>query len=392
MGCGSGKLCPPPAQSPSAAKLQPHSRPDHGGPPYDLPDAERVKKCPDVSLRSDPLAEDQKRFYTLAQSFAIVRHGDRLDHTPAWENHPEARAYPNDTPLTRDGHMHATAVGEALKASGKPFGLIISSPYYRCAQTACRIAEVLDLPIHFDLDLGEVFDSVSILGDIGGKPQHRPAKVLEAALSKDFTNVTWIRDQANRIKVEGKLQHFPEDFDSARMRYCYKVKKLLQKAAAELMSVVIVTHGDALAAVVGLLRENLRICSVPYTAYALATRMVKVMDEGGDRILQEEPVYVHPDDWQLELSPGFETKEMYGAAAKKAHKKHMREMVAMNAQAEEIQTTYKLDDEQVERFRKVLNHLEAHDADIQHLIHKAGSSHHLGADRENRIMCAPKGA
>merc|ERR1711972_1006674 len=97
-----------------------------------------------------------KEFYSLSQCFALVRHGDRLDHTPEWKSFKDARRWPNDTPLTESGHKHATEVGQHLKKSGKPFGLIVSSPYFRCAQTASRIAQELRLPVHFDLDVGEV--------------------------------------------------------------------------------------------------------------------------------------------------------------------------------------------------------------------------------------------
>merc|ERR1712228_1074972 len=104
----------------------------------------------------------------------------------------------------------------------------------------------------------------------------------------------WIRDSEGRIKVEGKLQKWPENFDRARMRYCYKVKKLVQKAASELMSIVIVTHGDALAAVVGLMKENWNIGKVDYTSYAICSRQVKVMEKGTNtNVAADEPIYVN---------------------------------------------------------------------------------------------------
>merc|ERR1712118_635866 len=115
-------------------------------------------------------------------------------------------------------------------------------------------------------------------------------------LKPDFPNVEYIRDSHGKIKVEGKLQRFPEAFDGARMRYCYKVQKLVQQAVNELSSIVIVTHGDAVASVVGMLKETWIIKHIPYTAYAIGSRQVKVCKVGAKKKrLKEEPMYVHPE-------------------------------------------------------------------------------------------------
>ena len=96
------------------------------------------------------------------------------------------------------------------------FGLIVSSPYLRCAQTASRIAQVLKVPIQFDLDLGEVFDRASMVGNVEG-PQHRGPAELELQLKKDFPDVVFIRssseamETAGEINIAGNQQTFPED-------------------------------------------------------------------------------------------------------------------------------------------------------------------------------------
>jgi broad specificity phosphatase PhoE len=340
------------------------------------------------------VVEDDQEYYALAQSFAIVRHGDRLDHTPAWDKFPDAKRWPNDSPLTADGHKHATEVGKFLRDSGKPFCLIIASPYYRCAQTASRIAQVLNLPVHFDLDLGEVFDDVSMRGgNLDGKPQHRNPHDLEEQLKPDFPDVKWIRDSDDIIRIDGKLQKFPEPFDGARMRFCYKTKKLVQKAAAELMSIVIVSHGDGVAAVVGLLREEWQITSVPYTAYALCSRRVKVLKVGQEKMLENEPIYQNPKDWTLKLSPGFAYQHLKDVRSKKdAHRNHISEMNQMQQLAPELDktTAYTLEDEQVKKFHDALDHLGAHDEDKDHLIERAGTNHHLANEGHNRVVCHPE--
>jgi len=356
----------------------------------DLNDTERrVASCREVSRDGD--------HFMLKQIFAFVRHGDRLDHTREWKSHEDYKNWINDTPLTKEGHDHAKAAGENLKQLADqrnvPFSLIIASPYYRCAQTASRIAQVLKVPVHFDIDLGEVFDNVSMKGDhLDGTPQFKPPKELEKRLLVDFKDVEYIRDPAtNEIKHEGKLQTFPEDFEAARMRYAYKTKKLLQKAAGELMSICIVSHGDGVASVVGMLKEDWQIQEVPYTAYVFGCRKVKVLKKGTEEMIVQEPVYLHPQEWELKLDKKFgeKVKKITAPAEKKeAHAVHEQEMKAMNAQEKKIKTTYTLDDEQHHRYTAALHHLGAHDADHAHMLHKAASSHHMN-DKNARVACAP---
>lgn len=352
--------------------------------------AARLDTHPDVDLKMVKsgccsVAE----YYMLRQSFAIVRHADRLDHTPAWEHFPEREAYPNDTPLTQEGFTHASDVGDVLVKTGKPFKLIVASPYYRCAQTASCIAQKLKIPIHFDLDLGEVFDDVSMVGFCSGKPQHRPPKVLDQKLKEDFPDVEYIRDEHGLIKIEGKLQRFPEPFDGARMRYCYKVKKLLQQAAAELYSIVIVTHGDAVASVIGMLKETWLIQHIPYTAYVIGHRQVRIMKRGSKEIFTEEPVYVHPEQWELQLDPGLQHVDYPRDQLKKAHLIHEKEMVAMNKKEKQIRTVYKLHVDVEKNVHDALDDLGTHAKDKKVLLSKANTTT-FGS--ENRIACHPEHA
>jgi broad specificity phosphatase PhoE len=264
-----------------------------------IPDDGKIVSDREGKLRAHPWVRFRKSAtdgdsYLFTQSFAVVRHADRLDHTDAWRDSPDRHRYPNDTPLTAGGHDNAIRAAKELQQSGTKFSLIVASPYLRCAQTAARIAQVLDLPIHFDLDLGEIFDNESMPGDINGKPQHRPPGELEAYLSPTFPDVKYHRHEGE-IKIEGKLQQFPEAFKLARMRYCYKVKKLLQKATSELMSIIIVTHGDAVAAVTTLLREQWQLMKVPYTAYVFCTREVPVFDRTTGTDITDLPIFVDPD-------------------------------------------------------------------------------------------------
>ena len=68
-----------------------------------------------------------------------------------------------------------------------------------------RIAQVLKLPIQFDLDLGEVFDRASLVGNVEG-PQHRGPGELEAQLKKDFPDVKTVRLEQNYRSTKNILQ------------------------------------------------------------------------------------------------------------------------------------------------------------------------------------------
>jgi broad specificity phosphatase PhoE len=302
------------------------------------------------------------------------------DHTPEWANYPERGDYPNDTPLATVGFKHADQVADVLKEeAGKQqwkWKVIVCSPYYRCAQTASVIAKKLGIPIHFDLDLGEVFDRTSMVGNCKGKPQHRAPPLLEEKLKGDgFTDVEYIRDDSGKIAIEGKLQKWEEPFEGARMRYCYKVKKLVQQAAAELNSIILVTHGDAVAAVVGMLKETWIVKHIPYTAYVIGARKVRVMKKGEGKILSEEPVYVHPEQWALKMHPDLQHQDVSSKDMAKAHKLHEWEMAEMNKNKSHIKAgQYTLTPKQQEDAQDTLKEMSASEKDRKALLKKANST------------------
>jgi len=325
-------------------------------------------------------------YYVLNQTFAIVRHADRLDHTEEWVSYPGREAFPNDTPLTPEGFTHARQVGDLMFKQEPPFKMIIASPYLRCAQTASCIAQKLNVPVHFDLDLGEVFDDISMMGDCRGKQQHRPPDVLEGELKGDFPDVEYIRDHHGKIKVEGKLQRFPEPFEGARMRYCFKVQRLIQQATKELSSIVIVTHGDAVASVVGMLKESWIIKNIPYTSYVIGSRHVRIMKSGAKERLPEEPVYSHPEQWTLVLDPGLVHVDCRKEDLAKAHQVHEKEMVEMEKKQKTIKTVYTLAPHQRRHVATSLGEMDASKKEHKHLMKKASTTTFAA---ENRIACHP---
>lgn len=82
----------------------------------------------------------------------FARHGNRQDFVdPHWLQSAE-RFY--DTPLSQDGIIQAQNLGQYLKEKG--ISHIFSSPFRRTVETACHVAEVLDLPVKIEAGLSEM--------------------------------------------------------------------------------------------------------------------------------------------------------------------------------------------------------------------------------------------
>jgi broad specificity phosphatase PhoE len=238
-----------------------------------------------------------------------------LDHIQEeWANYPDRDRWQNDTPLSAQGFDTARETALTLKSEaqkmGRKFSLIVSSPYLRCAQTACAIAEELNLKIHFDLDLGEIFDDVAMKGHVDGIRQHRPPLELEKILAERFPTVKFHKNEQNLIQISGKPQVYPEKISVARMRYVVKIDKLLKRAAGDRVSIIIVTHGDAVSALLGMMLENEIVTKVPFCGYAMGHRKVKI-PRGADSKVKTDliPTFEPRSQWTLIRHPQIETSQ-----------------------------------------------------------------------------------
>lgn len=243
-----------------------------------------------------------KQVYYLKQTVAILRHADRLDSEPGWEHYELRETWPYDPPLSPTGFIHAKENAKHFKTLRQKFDFVLSSPYLRCAQTACEMAKELNIPVHFDLDLGEVFD-FRVPGDVG--PQHRPQEVLAQELESRYPTVRLRRDEQGKIIIRGVQQKHPEKLTRARLRFCFKVQHIVQTATSKLMNVLVVTHADALAAVVSFMQPSWNFSFIPMAAYAIAERKVKVMSEKKGKEftgIPRQPVFGSTWRWEVQLS------------------------------------------------------------------------------------------
>jgi len=246
---------------------------------------------------------------TFNQAIAVVRHGERLESTGRLTSTTKSsRSWPHDCPLTRTGMRASREVGQTLGNVGNaaPFEVIVSSPYLRCAQSASEIARELKLPVIFDDDLGEVGEHIGRAIDPQAPP-HRGRRDLEQCLRRDFPSVEYAMT-ADRLQFHGGYPMFPESLSQARTRFAKKAQNICQSAAAALKSVIIVTHPDALDAIVGSMKMSWVLTEVPAGAFFVARRTVRIMERRGRRTRRFTDDFVFGSQapmWTVELCPSI---------------------------------------------------------------------------------------
>jgi len=195
--------------------------------------------------------------------------------------------------------------------------------------------------------------------------QHRPPQELEAFLAKDFPTVKYVREKSNnQLAVSGKLPEYPEPLDGARIRFCYRVNKLVKKSVGELASVIIVTHGDAVSAVLSMLKEEEQVLKVPFCGWFIGERQVKVMKKGADCFIEQDSIFEQPGMWKLKLDPEIEfrrRKEQELEGVRLVATNSQRKMKRLSNLSKGSNDSFDLTDmssDRHERFMEVaLNHL-----------------------------------
>jgi len=268
-----------------------------------------VSRCPVGDDEFDwivhhPNVETLRDVHTFRQSIAVVRHGERLDQTPAWLSSPDRQTWPLDSPLTVEGRESARAAGALLQEKhpmgAAAFDIIVSSPYLRCAQSASEIARVLNIPIVFDRELGEVCGEA--FRDAEGKHHRSPGELAEL-LEHDFPDVEFAMNGRGGLQMLGRDPSFPETLVEARKRFAFKAQTIIRAAGTQLRSVIIVTHGDAVASISSLMQMAWCLVDIPPSAFFIADRSLEVMRSSSRRRLREGTVYGgRAPSWSVMLS------------------------------------------------------------------------------------------
>jgi broad specificity phosphatase PhoE len=165
----------------------------------------------------------------MEQRIWIVRHGNREDFLNL--NWSKTAERPYDPGLSPDGEVQAREVGMGLR--GEDVHAIYASPYLRTIQTACHIADVLDLPVRLEPGIGEILPNVA---------------QLPVILSAEERLRRFGRLDASHAPIYQPV--FPEAEDLAHRRAGETVDQIAARHPGE--NLVFVTHA---APVVGIVRH-----------------------------------------------------------------------------------------------------------------------------------------
>jgi broad specificity phosphatase PhoE len=237
---------------------------------------------PSKVVETEPIPE--KPFKCVV---AVVRHGDRLDQVDpaAWFRSDLGRAYPFDCPLTSKGRKAARRTAEEIQNSALEFALVVSSPYVRCVQTAAEICQILGLQLCIDAELGEIYGPRTH----GQWEEPPPRRTLEEISSLVKLHGDSLIDSPLFVGNEekeffGSHSEWPETLEDARLRLVSRVEQYQARSLQLRKNFLLVTHGDCVAASLGLLLSSQQGCrrvvtKIDYCAYTLAERMVEPEDD-----------------------------------------------------------------------------------------------------------------
>lgn len=233
-----------------------------------------------------------------AQLLAVCRHAERADSlwsdvggggAPLWYQSEDFARFPHDPPLSEGGVAKAAEMGRRLKRfaeeHGEDFDFVVSSPYYRCVQTAVEIVKALGCGARLVLDetLGELYGP-DIMGAV--EPSRSPVRSVDAAMALCEANgVTCERRTAGRAAV------WPEFVRDCRGRVAGALTQRLAQGAGA--SFVAVTHAEGVAGALAMLpsEAQLAVSKVDHGGMFLAARSVHMAgSEGGGAIAEASSV------------------------------------------------------------------------------------------------------
>lgn len=235
----------------------------------------------DASSRSKKgLLSKWKKRHLEAPLFGVVRHAERADGIYAfyedgrWTGSEDYFRWPLDPPLSDAGHTEADGLGDHIrdfaKRKGSMFHVIISSPYLRCVQTAVKICKKQGpgVKILLDHSFGEVCGP-SVMGEVQPQIYLRPFEEARKYCRSHGVDCVSC--------AVGKQPVWPETLKDARARYALSFLSYLRRASVAKRNFLIVTHGDCIGTVMGILpdQKHSKVTKVDYGAAILASRAGK---------------------------------------------------------------------------------------------------------------------
>lgn len=214
---------------------------------------------------------------------AVLRHGERQDSIwgSPWHNTEDSHRHPGDCPISDQAILEARNVARLLRDFGD-FGIIVSSPYLRCVQTAIAIADELDLVVLLDHELGEVFGP-SVFGEANPRERFtaghawRSRKELYSAIKDWAPHLLqgFKRPPLQRVCWQRILGHAPswgEKMKEARHRYATRFLTYLSRGRRARKNMIVVFHGIMVQTCLKVLPSTAAcdVASIPYCGGLMA--------------------------------------------------------------------------------------------------------------------------
>ena len=219
---------------------------------------------------------------SAATTVWVARHGERADVDPEWERQATR---PHDPPLTELGRAQATATAVALADVRPRVEIVYASPFLRCVETACIIAERLGCRVRIEPGLCELL-LPRWFGTSNPVDANMSATALRAfacarheagILDESYAAVFDTPERAHAAPDGRRLLAFPETPLEAADRYTATFAALQATAACSLL----VTHGfgvQAIAETVG----GAEVIECDYCALTRLDRAPAAPDASGD--------------------------------------------------------------------------------------------------------------
>jgi len=256
-------------------------------PPDDFSASEAEWTAKDGNSTSTLLATWRKRRQRCrSQIFGVVRHTERADAPWArlggdwWFKSEDFEAWPMDPPLSDSGIEAAEGIGakfcELAQEQGCSVHVVVSSPYFRCVQTAVEICRKIGSGVRMlvDLDLGEVFGPCVMSPD---EPLQtvRPKEELLAYCRRRGVDCS--------STLLGRWPEWPESMVAARVRFIGTFLAYLRRSVSTLRNFVIVTHADGVGSMLSMMPSigDNTIEKVEYGGMVFASRRLQAQCQGG---------------------------------------------------------------------------------------------------------------
>eukprot|EP00928_Gymnodinium_smaydae_P026588 TRINITY_DN20829_c0_g3_i1.p1 TRINITY_DN20829_c0_g3~~TRINITY_DN20829_c0_g3_i1.p1 ORF type:complete len:665 (+),score=108.14 TRINITY_DN20829_c0_g3_i1:68-2062(+) len=238
------------------------------------------------SVSPSDIAHSWCRRDLSTQAFGVIRHTERADDAFSfwrggrWTQSSDFHQWSLDPPLSDVGIEQATAIGaetaQLARDSDTEIHVIISSPYFRCVQTAVEICRELGgrVKLIVDNSIGEIFGP-SIMGS--DRPA-APVRPFKDAI--DYCSSHGVKLYGSAI---GTMPAWPEDLKAARRRYANCFLKYLHRSSKTKRNFILVTHADGVGAALHMMPSHAgeAVSSAEYGARFFGHRIVPGVARGG---------------------------------------------------------------------------------------------------------------